>query len=194
LDKFTPGEILEILEWSIPESWRAKFDLAGYVLMEFTKERFMTKCKAIKRNEPKHSNENNNSAISGKTMTHKKSHGVKHRSATQKNDTTTKFYCTKHGHNPAHTTDKCFTLKNCAEKAKGASSSGLSKKSFRKEINILAKVRPKKKILEMFAVVLQQEHNKLSSKNTKKIKKKNILDESSNSKNEDMSVEQMSIA
>jgi hypothetical protein len=29
-DKFTPGEILEILEWSIPEAWRTKFDLDGY--------------------------------------------------------------------------------------------------------------------------------------------------------------------
>jgi hypothetical protein len=35
-DKFTPGEILEILEWSIPEIWRAKFDLDGYVPTEFT--------------------------------------------------------------------------------------------------------------------------------------------------------------
>jgi hypothetical protein len=29
LEKFTPGEILEILEWSIPENWRTKFDLDG---------------------------------------------------------------------------------------------------------------------------------------------------------------------
>jgi hypothetical protein len=42
LDKITPGEILEILEWSIPESWRTKFDLDGYVPTDFTKERFMT--------------------------------------------------------------------------------------------------------------------------------------------------------
>jgi hypothetical protein len=67
LDKFTPGEILDILEWSIPESWRAKFDLAGYVPTEFTKEGFMTECEAIKRNEPKLSKKYNNSAISGKT-------------------------------------------------------------------------------------------------------------------------------
>ena len=112
----------------------------------------------------------------------------------QKNDTTTKFYCTEHGQNPTHTTDKCFTLKNRAEKAKGASSSGLTKKSFRKEINFLAKQRPKKKILEMFAVVLEEEQHKLNSKNAKKIKKEIILDESSDSENENMSVEHMSIA
>jgi hypothetical protein len=135
-EKFTPGEILEILEWSIPESWRTKFDLDGYVPTEFTKERFMTECKAIERNEPKIHHRTNNSTVSGKTATHKKSHGVKFRSATQKSDTTAKFYCTEHGQNPSHPTDKCYTLKNRAEKARGASSSGLTKKSFRKEIKI----------------------------------------------------------
>jgi hypothetical protein len=74
-------------------------------------------------------------------------------------------------------------LKNCAEKARGASSLGLTRKSFRKEINILAKGRPRKKILEIFAVVLQQEHKKLAAKTPKKAKKtKSIVDKSSDSK------------
>ncbi len=194
-DKITPGEILEILEWSIPESWRTKFDLDGYVPTDFTKERFMTECEAIERNEPKIHHKTPNSTLSGKTVTHKKSHGVKFRSATQKSDTAFKFYCTEHGHNPSHPTDKCYTLKNRAEKAKGASSSGLTKKSFRKEINILAKGRPRKKVLEMFAVVLQQEHKKLAAKTPKKAKKTEIIiDESSDSENENMSLDQMSIS
>jgi hypothetical protein len=46
-DKFTLQEILEILEWSIPEARRTKFDLNGYVPTEFTWERFMTKCEAM---------------------------------------------------------------------------------------------------------------------------------------------------
>jgi hypothetical protein len=194
-DKFTPGEILEILKWSIPENWRTKFDLDGYVPIEFTKERFMTECAAIERNEPKIHHKTNNSTVSGKTVTHKKSHGVKFRSATQKSDTTARFYCTQHGQNPSHSTDKCFTLKNRAEKARGASSPGLTKKSFRKEINILAKGRPRKKVLEMFADVLQQEHNKLAAKTPKKSKKtKIIIDVSSGSENENMSVDHMSIS
>jgi hypothetical protein len=194
-DKFTPGEILEILEWSIPENWRTKFDLDGYVPTDFTKERFMTECEAIERNGPKIHHKTNNSTLSVKTVTHKKSHGVKFRSATQKSDTTAKFYCTEHGHNPSHSTDKCFTLKNREEKARGASSSGLIQKSFRKEINILAKGRPRKKVLEMFAVVLQQEHKKLAAKTPKKAKKiEIIIDESSKSENENMSLDQMSIS
>jgi hypothetical protein len=60
-------------------------------------------------------------------------------------------------------------LKNRAKKAKGASSSDLTKKSFCKEINILAKgMLPRKKSLEMFAIVLQQEYKKLAAKTPKK--------------------------
>jgi hypothetical protein len=67
-------------------------------------------------------------------------------------------------------------LKNSADEAKGTSSSRLTKKSFHKEINILAKGRPRKKIVEMFAVVLQQEHKKLAAKTSKKPKRtKSVL-------------------
>jgi hypothetical protein len=88
-------------------------------------------------------------------------------------------------------------LKNRAEnKAKGASSSGLTKKSFRTEINILAKGRPRKKVREMFAVVLQQEHKKLAAKTPKKATKKIeiIINKSCDSENENMSIDQMSIS
>jgi hypothetical protein len=39
--------------------------------------------------------------------------GVRHR-----NDTTAKFYCTKHGQNPTHPTDKCYTLKKQCREAR----------------------------------------------------------------------------
>jgi hypothetical protein len=118
--------------------------------------------------------------------------GVRPRKATL---ATAKFYCTEHGQNPSHSTDKCYTLKNRAEKVKGASSSGLTKKSFRKEIYTLAKGSPRKKVLEMFALVLQQEHKKLAAKSSKKAKKTEIvIDESSDSENENMSLDQMSIS
>jgi hypothetical protein len=50
--KFTPKEILKILQWSIPKAWRTKFELDGYVPMEFTKKQFMTECKAAEQNKP----------------------------------------------------------------------------------------------------------------------------------------------
>jgi hypothetical protein len=138
---------------------------------------------------------NNYLTHNGKTVTHRKCHGIKYRRATQKKDTTTKFYCTKHGQNPTHPIDKCYILKTCADKAKGTSNLGLTRKSFRKEINILAKGRPRKKILEMFPVVLQQEHTKLSAKTSKKAKKNKImLDESSDSSDKNMSIDLMTVS
>jgi hypothetical protein len=59
-DKFNPGEILKILEWSILESWRTKFDLDGYIRTDFTKERFMTECEVMECNEPKIHHKTNN--------------------------------------------------------------------------------------------------------------------------------------
>ncbi len=81
-------------------------------------------------------------------------------------------------------------MKYRSDKGKPTSSSGLTKQSFRKEINILSKGRPRKKILEMFAVVLQQEHKKLAGKKTKKAKttKKVVIDMSSDSEDCKMSV------
>ena len=117
-DKFTAGEILKILEWSIPELWRTKFYLDGYVPTEFNKERFMTECKGIEQNMPKVSIKSNTSTPNGKTVTHKKSQGVKNRASTQKNDTNAKFYCTEHGQNPTHSTDKCYILKNVQKRPK----------------------------------------------------------------------------
>jgi hypothetical protein len=99
-NNFTPKEVLEILEWSIPEAWRTKFDLDGYVPTKFTKDWFMAECEVEEENETKISQKSNNLTQGGKCVTHKKSHGLKHKSATQKNDTIAKLYCTKHGQNP----------------------------------------------------------------------------------------------
>jgi hypothetical protein len=70
-----------------------------------------------------------------------------------------------------------------------------NKKSFRKEIYILAELRPRKEILEMFALVLQQEHKKLATKTSRKAKKtKIILDESRDSSKHDMSIDHIMVS
>jgi hypothetical protein len=37
-DKFEAKELLEIIEWSLPNEWRAKFDLQGYVPSKYDKK------------------------------------------------------------------------------------------------------------------------------------------------------------
>jgi hypothetical protein len=50
-DKFEQSELLEIIEWSLPYEWRAKFDLKGYVPSAFDKKRLIADAEAIERAE-----------------------------------------------------------------------------------------------------------------------------------------------
>src|SRR5687767_3284587 len=48
--KFTPSELLEILECSLPLAWRQKFDYEGYVPSDWDKAKIITNCEAIEQN------------------------------------------------------------------------------------------------------------------------------------------------
>jgi hypothetical protein len=50
-DKFKDKELLEIVEWSLPDKWRAQFDLKGYVQSKFDKKRLIAEAEAIERAE-----------------------------------------------------------------------------------------------------------------------------------------------
>ena len=192
-DMFTPKELLELCEWLVPDAWRTKFDLDGYVPTDFDKERFIRECEAIERNEPKTVKKSSKETLNKKIPAHKKSQGVKHRSSSHKSETS-KYFCTEHGNNHIHSTDKCFTLKNRKDKEKGPT--GLTKKSFRKEINSLTKGgQLKKKILEMFAHVLKDERVKLAKQKAHKAKKakKTVIADSSDSDSCDMSVDNIEL-
>ncbi len=163
-DKFNDEEIVELLEWSIPQTWRTKFDLDGYIPTEHSKARLITECEILERNEP---HKSSSGAPTSKLRTKDKSHNKG--TSKYKNDsksTTDKkagFYCTEHGANPTHNTDSCYTIKNRSSK-KGNDSATMTKKSFRREINLLSHKKPKKKVLEMFAAVLSEERAKTSKK------------------------------
>jgi hypothetical protein len=49
--KFTDQEVVGLLKWSLPLTWRKKFDLDGYVPTLGTKAKLILECKAIKQNE-----------------------------------------------------------------------------------------------------------------------------------------------
>ena len=85
------------------------------------------------------------------------------------------FYCTEHGTNQMHNTDKCYTLKNRAAKANGSSASSSARftgKKFCKEIHALYKNSPKKKVLDMFATVLKKEAASLNKQKKAATQKK----------------------
>ena len=57
--KFSEGEVVSLIEWSLPKSWGAAFNLKGYVPGLDTKERLIRECEALERNEVGDSNNNN---------------------------------------------------------------------------------------------------------------------------------------
>ena len=62
--KFPEVELLSILEWSLPDPWRRKFDYDNYVPTEHSKARLIAECEVIERNEvteKKDKNENKKS-------------------------------------------------------------------------------------------------------------------------------------
>jgi hypothetical protein len=49
--KFSEIELIGLLEWSLPATWRAKFDLDSYILTLHTRAKLIEACEAIERSE-----------------------------------------------------------------------------------------------------------------------------------------------
>jgi hypothetical protein len=49
--KFTDQEVVGLLKWSFPLTWRKKFGLDGYVPTLGTKAKLILECEAIERNQ-----------------------------------------------------------------------------------------------------------------------------------------------
>ncbi len=183
-DKFSDEEIVELLEWSIPATWRTKFDLDGYVPTGFTKARLITECEILEQNEP---HKPTKVLPKQKEKPYKK--GASKYTKEKYADKKATFYCTEHGKNPTHNTESCFTIKGRAHR-KATDSTPLTKKSFRREINLLSKRKPKEKakILEMYAAVLSKERAKTSKqKKAQATAKKRKQRESTTSSSSDSS-------
>ena len=176
--KFSEDEILGLLEWAVPQTWRSKFDLDGYVPSMDTKVKFITECEAMERHQEAKKggdddNDNNknkkakNSKFENSGPTNKKSESSKSAGGS--------FFCKECGRNASHNTDKCYTLKNRAAAAgktsPNASSATLrptfSKRTFRKEVNAMMRKAGKKKVLGIMATSLKRAQSKDAKRATK---------------------------
>src|SRR5688572_14973115 len=97
--KFSPAEFLEILECSLPNDWRQKFDYDGYIPTEGTRAQLIMACEAIERNEEISKKDEKEEKPAKKVKFAK---GKK-----QPKDSDKKFYGTEHKKNTTHNTDKC---------------------------------------------------------------------------------------
>jgi hypothetical protein len=60
--KFTDVELVRLLDYSLPASWRKAMDLKGYVASQHDKKWLVDQCKMIKQNKTplKHDQDNDN--------------------------------------------------------------------------------------------------------------------------------------
>jgi Tfp pilus assembly protein PilE len=104
--KVSGVEAVGLLEWSLPPSWRTKFDLDGYIPTLDSKAKLIERSEAIERNQ-KDTPEAKPTHKDKQAKNEKSSNSTKKRES-GKNDKC----CSEHGENNTHNTSDCFTLKN----------------------------------------------------------------------------------
>jgi hypothetical protein len=194
--KFSETELVSLLEWSLPQDWRRKFDLKGYVPSQHDRQRLIVESEAIERNEgDKNSNRSDNSDNKKNNKKVKFANSgnnkKKHESKDDGRDARTDYYCKECGTNKTHATVNCYILKNRAKREQGANGDGkahakpFGKRTFRKEVNAMARKAASNGKLDMYAAALKREQNK-QAKKAKKIAAKNPKkDESEDSESDE---------
>jgi len=166
--KFSKEEILEILEWSLPDSWRKKFDKEQYIPSQGTVAELLAACEALERTEEDEPKE----PPSGAPKKSKRTKGASKQKSTAKKA----YFCKLHGKNTTHNSEDCFTLKKKqnkspaqGQKPETAGKRTFSKKAFRKEINVLSKAKnsSKNKVLDSLEELVKEERAKLKALHNK---------------------------
>ena len=170
--KFTSAELLEILEFSLPASWRAKFDLDSYVPTKHDRKRLLLECEAIERNE-KIDQVTNKTNGKGKE---KKKESKQQQKEKPKGTKSLKF-CSEHGLNSSHDSSKCWSLHPKLKPSKFA-----KKDEKGKEMNAMLENTSKEELFELF---LQSQASKGKTKGVKtkavKAKKRKVATDSESS-------------
>jgi len=160
-DLFKAEQLVELAEFALPDSWRAKFDLAGYVPTNFDKYRLIAEGEQIERaaalaKTPKPKDKSSKNA--GKTGSTKNNFARKGKSNGQ------------HSANAGKVTTKHKGPSKAADAGKN-----LSGNKFRKELYALSKSKDRVKVIDQFASILKKERAKAvkaksnnKSKNAKK--------------------------
>jgi hypothetical protein len=151
-DLFKAEQLVELMEYALPNTWRAKFDLAGYIPTDHDKYCLIAEGEQIERAaalakapgskpKPKHSAKNagkktgstkNNSTRKGKNNGH---HSANAGSVAAK-------------HNPPAKVENANATKN------------FSGRKFRKDLYALSKGKDRVEVIDQFAAVLEKERAK----------------------------------
>jgi hypothetical protein len=194
--KYTEEELITILEFAVPDHWRKAFDLRDYVPADDDKLRFINECERVERHESARGREREDDDEDDRRTSKKTKFAKSEKSVTKsgkKSDTSSESkYCT-HCKTDTHNTEACWKLKKIArEKELSDKKSQYSKRTFRKEVNAIARKAGKHgdiKIVEKAIKREQGKHDKKNKKNAKVVRAKKA--ESSDSDSSDGSMHVM---
>jgi hypothetical protein len=185
--KFSDDELVGLLEWSLPLKWRQKFDLDNFVPSKHTLEELISRCEAIERNEKsnKVTSKDDNKKLSAKKNRKFEKGGAG--SEDKKNNGS--YRREWGGLNRSHSkSSKSFSKHSAKNDASGKRADEkpkpFSKRTFRKEINAIARKAGKKKALDLYEAALKREKAKLA-RAEKKLAEKQSAEESESSDSEE---------
>jgi len=143
-DKYDEKELLKIMEFLMSREFREKFDEKGYIPAVHDKNPLLLEAEIVERHQQSQKEKGGKKIKDNKGRSKQKETGHK--------KPTAKKYCSQHGANKGHNSDKCWTLH---PKLKPTKKPRLSNNAMRKEINLLTK-QEKKSPLEIVDLKLEQ--------------------------------------
>jgi hypothetical protein len=198
--KFSDAEMINLFEFALPRAWRKIMDAKGFIPKNETKAKLLDECERIERiyaSKREHEDDDDNgknkkSKFAKSENSNKKSEQKNTGSKDGRNKGTVVYFCSNCGKNTTHATEDCYTLKNRAkreEQAKAGNGKPFSKRTFRKEINTMARKAGKHDGLDIMKAALKRAESKQAKKSSKKTvakagKKKTAESESESSDSE----------
>ena len=130
-------DLMDVLEYSLPERWRQEMIRQNFQPTEETLKSFVEFCTRLEAYD-KFSHKNNKSTKSSRHGDEKESHKREKRKGSR--DTRRGFYCELHGTNKSHNTSECYSRR--AKKQRTYKED--SKKTYAKDSNVLIAEQVKK--------------------------------------------------
>ena len=176
-DKFSEKEILGMLEYALPQKWRKKFDLDGYVPTDHPRSRLLRECEALERNEP---------VEVARVPRKKKAKKAKTSEGPDKKSDSK--YCSEHGWGN-HDSASCWTLhpklKPAKFKTSGEEGKGGPKTKGHKETHAMVRSAMKEQLHELLTTMKDTRSKKVSYKRKRSALKKKASEATSGSDESD---------
>jgi hypothetical protein len=143
--KYSESELIGILQYAVPDYYMAAFDQKDYIPTENSKAKFIAECERVERNTKPKSHErddDDDDRKSNKKVKFAKSEKSNKKSGAKSATNDSGMYCT-HCKTDTHNTASCYKMKKIArdkaDAGKAREKEPYSKRTFRKEVNAIAR-------------------------------------------------------